>query len=185
MSRWNLASLAESVRVRRFRWPLFVLLVSIGLTALAAIEAQRAVRSQRASRERALREYASFAAWSYAQHLADTLNFIEREAIGAVNHGDNMHTIRHVPPASDRLRTTCRGTSSACATARGSGPNPEAFFAIKIGEQRRSTPASITHPDAEGGLGSRSADVDGRSPMPVLNDRLSSPDEQTLARSTR
>ena len=97
MSRWNLASLAESVRVRRFRWPLFVLLVSIGLTGLAAIEAQRTVRSQAALSERALREYASFAVWSYAQHLADTLNIIEREAIGAVNHGNNMHNNPEIP----------------------------------------------------------------------------------------
>src|SRR6185436_11160523 len=67
MPRWNFASIAESVRVRRFRWPLFVLLASIGLTALAAVEAQRTVRSQSALSERALREYASFAVWSYAQ----------------------------------------------------------------------------------------------------------------------
>jgi hypothetical protein len=49
----------DALRIRRLRWPLIVLLVSIGLTAVAAFEAQRAVRSQRAIAERALKERAS------------------------------------------------------------------------------------------------------------------------------
>ena len=53
----------------------------------------------RASPSRALKEYATFAAWSYAQHLTDTLFLIEREAIGAVNHGMDMHTDPNVPAA--------------------------------------------------------------------------------------
>ena len=72
------SSLAASVRVRRFRWPLILLLASIGLTAFAAFEAQRAVKSQDVLAERALKEYASFAVWSYAQHLNDTFNLLER-----------------------------------------------------------------------------------------------------------
>src|SRR5688500_1979836 len=83
----------------RLRWPLALLLVSIGVTALAAWEAQRAFRSQRATAERALQEYASFAAWSYQQHLRERLEMLAREALGAVNHGEGMHTSPRIPAA--------------------------------------------------------------------------------------
>jgi len=73
-----------------FRVPLVVLLASIGLTALAVVDAQRAVRSQQAVTQRALREYATFAAWSYAQHLNEVLAALLRESLGAVNHIENM-----------------------------------------------------------------------------------------------
>jgi hypothetical protein len=175
MSRWNLASLAESVRVRRFRWPLFVLLVSIGLTGLAAIEAQRTVRSQAALSERALREYASFAVWSYAQHLADTLNIIEREAIGAVNHGNNMHNNPEIPEARSLAHYLPWDEACQCHHAR-IGPEPEAFLAIKIGSNDIDVGVN-THPDAEGGW-----EVDRpmsmAMSMPVMNNRLSPPGEQ-------
>src|SRR5690242_10443021 len=51
------------------RWPLPLLLVSLALTAVAAVDAHRAVVSQRVMATRALREFASFAGWSYGQHL--------------------------------------------------------------------------------------------------------------------
>jgi signal transduction histidine kinase len=127
-----LRSLSDAVRVPRLRWPLVVLLLSIGLTAVAAFEAQRAVRSQRTLAEHALREYASFAAWSYAQHLLLTLGSIEREAIGAVNHGENMHTDRHIPTARDLAHYLPWDARCQCHRSF-AGPNPEAFFAVNIG----------------------------------------------------
>ena len=118
----------------RLRWPLVVLLASIGLTAIAVIEAQRAVRSHEQVAERALSEYASFAAWSYAQRLVDTLELIEREAIGAVNHGDNMHTSKQVPRAMELAHYLPWNAKCMCHRPR-IGPVPEAFFAVKIGEK--------------------------------------------------
>jgi signal transduction histidine kinase len=126
-----LRSLSDAVRVPRLRWPLVVLLLSIGLTAVAAFEAQRAVRSQRQLAERALRDYASFAAWSYAQHLLLTLQSIEREAIGAVNHGDNMHTNRQVPLARDLAHYLPWDERCQCHRSF-AGPNPQAFFAVNV-----------------------------------------------------
>ena len=58
-----------------------MLLASIGLTALAVVDAQRAVRSQQAVTQRALREYATFAAWSYAQHLNEVLTTLLRAGL--------------------------------------------------------------------------------------------------------
>ena len=88
-------------RVPRPTWPLALLLVSVGVTALAAWEAQRAFRSQRATAEQALREYASFAAWSYQQHLREQLDALVRETLGAVHHGEGMHTSPRIPEARE------------------------------------------------------------------------------------
>ena len=60
-------------RLPAVRWPTLLLLTSIGFTALGLVEASRAIRSQRAVAEHALRDYASFAAWSYEQHLRDDI----------------------------------------------------------------------------------------------------------------
>jgi len=112
-----------------------VLLASIGLTALAVVDAQRAVRSQQAVTQRALREYATFAAWSYAQHLNEVLTTLLRESLGAVNHGDDMHTSPRVPAARDLAHYLPWDAVCMCHRAR-SGPNPSTFFALKIGDDR-------------------------------------------------
>ena len=129
----------------RFRVPLIVLLASIGLTALAVVDAQRAVRSQQEVTERALREYATFAAWSYAQHLNEALTALLRESLGAVNHGDGMHTSPRVPDARDLAHYLPWDASCMCHRAR-SGPNPSTFFALKIGSDRLDIGLN-SHPD--------------------------------------
>ena len=129
----------------RFRVPLVVLLASIGLTALAVVDAQRAVRSQQEVTERALREYATFAAWSYAQHLNDALTTLLRESLGAVNHGDGMHTSPHIPEARELAHYLPWDAECMCHRAR-SGPNPSTFFALKIGSERLDVGLN-THPD--------------------------------------
>lgn len=118
----------------RLRWPLVVLLCSIGLTALAAIEAQRAARGQQQVARRALREYASFAAWAYATRISDTLGMIQREALGAVNHGDNLHTSDRVPVARELAHYLPFDDECGCHRPR-LGPSPQAFFAMRIGEK--------------------------------------------------
>jgi len=151
LPRWPLFFLADAPPGRRFRWPLAVLLVSIGLTAVAAIEAQRTLRSQHRVAERALREYANFAAWSYAQHLSDTLAAIGQELVGAVNHGSGMHVSPQVPDAQDLEFYLPHDSRCDCHTTH-AGPVPENFFAFKIGD------ASLDlgpPPDAADGAGWR------------------------------
>src|SRR5919202_78524 len=46
-----------------------LLLLALGLTAVLAYQAQVAARSHRRTAERTLRDYASFAAWEYAQRM--------------------------------------------------------------------------------------------------------------------
>ena len=122
-------SLPESARLR---WPLALLLVSIGVTAFAAVDASRAVRSQRATAERALQGYASFAAWSYQQHLREALTQAAREVLGPVNHGHEVHTSPRIPHARELAHYL--DWDSRCFCHRASyGPNPGIFFGFKLG----------------------------------------------------
>jgi signal transduction histidine kinase len=116
----------------KLRWPLVVLLASIGLTAFAAFDAQRTVFRQKEVVNRAIREFSSFAAWSYSEHLKQQLAGAAVEAVGAVNHGINTHTSPHIPLASELgyylpsdIECDCHRTLA--------GPNPKAFFAFKLG----------------------------------------------------
>jgi len=108
-----------------------ILLLSIGLTAFAAFDAQRAVRSQHSIAVRALREYASFAAWSYAQHVSLRLDEVGREVLGAVNHGDAMHMSPQIPPASHLSGYIRWDTACNCHRTL-AGPSPDAFFALDL-----------------------------------------------------
>ena len=144
----------------RFRIPLAVLLASIGITAFAVVDAQRAVRSQQAVTQRALREYATFAAWSYAQHLNETVMTLLRESLGAVNHGDDMHTNPRVPDASDLAHYLPWDVQCMCHRAR-TGPNPSTFFALKIGSDRLDVGVNH-HPDPMNGW-----EVDRPMPAPL------------------
>ena len=56
----------------RLRWPLLVLMASIGLTAFAAFDAQRTARGQSQVVNRAIHEFSSFAAWSRPSLTART-----------------------------------------------------------------------------------------------------------------
>jgi signal transduction histidine kinase len=144
----------------RFRVPLIVLLASIGLTALAVVDAQRTVRSQQEVTERALREYATFAAWSYAQHLNEALTTLLRESLGAVNHGVGMHTSPRVPDARDLAHYLPWDAACMCHRAR-SGPNPSTFFALKIGSDHLDVGLN-SHPDPMHGW-----EVDRPMPEPL------------------
>jgi signal transduction histidine kinase len=144
----------------RFKIPLLVLFASIGLTAFAVFDAQRTVRSQQEVTERALREYATFAAWSYAQHLNEALTALLRESLGAVNHGDGMHTSPRVPDARDLAHYLPWDASCMCHRAR-SGPNPSTFFALKIGSDRLDVGVN-SHPDPMHGW-----EVDRPMPEPL------------------
>src|SRR3712207_9061245 len=45
--------------------------------------------------------YASFAAWSYQQHLREALMMAAREVLGPVNHGHELHTSPRIPHARE------------------------------------------------------------------------------------
>ena len=116
----------------RSRWPLLLLLSSIALTAVAVIDAQRAARTNVAVAERALREYAVFAAWSYVQRLDQEMDDLARQTLGAVNHGDQMHTSPRVPTAAELAHYLPWDQRCMCHRLP-AGPAPGSFFALRIG----------------------------------------------------
>ena len=119
----------------RLRWPLIVLLASIALTALAAFDAQRTVRAQNGVVTRATHEFANFTAWSFGQHLQESLSNGAREVLGAVNHGDHLHTGPNIPPADDLVHYLPWDENCMCHRPR-EGPIPADFVAVKLGSER-------------------------------------------------
>jgi signal transduction histidine kinase len=118
------------------QWPLPLLLVSLGLTAVAAIDAHRALRSQRDMADRAMREFASFAGWSYNERLENRLQAMLRESLGAVNHGNAVHETPPVPSA--RHLPHYLPFDSRCNCHRTYfGPNPIGMFAFELGDRGR------------------------------------------------
>ncbi len=83
----------------RLTLPLVLLLASIGIVLVAAFQAQEAVRQNHRQAEETLRDYTSFAAWSFRQHLKDALFATAASVLGPVNHGRGLHEGSDVPPA--------------------------------------------------------------------------------------
>src|SRR2546423_970405 len=151
-------------RLPSVRWPMLLLLASIGFTALGVIEANRAIRSQRTVAEHALRDYAGFVSWSYQQHLREQLAGGTQEVLGPVNHGEGMHTSRRIPTAADLAHLLPWNPKCACHRPR-YGPSPAIFFAYVLGTDSLGF-AVNTHPDPTEGW-----EVDRPMPMMHASDR--------------
>jgi signal transduction histidine kinase len=132
-------------RLPSVRWPLLLLLTSIGFTTLGVFEANRAIRSQRRVAEHALHDYAGFVAWSYEQHLRELFTAGTQEVLGAVNHGKDMHMAPPVPPATKLPEYLPWDRFCYCHRAR-NGPNPEMFFGYVLGSDTLGV-ARNTHSD--------------------------------------
>ncbi|MEO8335139.1 MAG: HAMP domain-containing sensor histidine kinase [bacterium] len=146
-------------RLPSVRWPLLLLLTSIGFTSLGVFEANRAIRSQRRVAEHALHDYAGFVAWSYEQHLRELFTAGTQEVLGAVNHGKDMHMAPPVPPASKLPEYLPWDRLCYCHRSR-NGPNPEMYFGYVLGSDTLGV-ARNTHPDpAEGWEVDRPMQVD-------------------------
>jgi len=75
----------------RARWPVLLLLVSVGAIALVPLQAYRAAASQQVVRERVLRDYARMVAWNYERHLMEVMRDAAREVLQPVNHYPGVH----------------------------------------------------------------------------------------------
>jgi signal transduction histidine kinase len=124
-------------------------MASIGLTALAAFDAQRTIRRQDRVVDRAIREFSSFAAWSYGEHLQQQLASASVEVVGAVNHGENMHTSPRIPEAKELAHYLPYDMTCECHRAR-AGPNPAAFFGFKLGDRDASIAENLFGKPEEG-----------------------------------
>ncbi|MEO7455079.1 MAG: HAMP domain-containing sensor histidine kinase [Gemmatimonadaceae bacterium] len=153
------------------RWPLLLLLASIGLTTLGVVEANRAIRSQRKMAQGALHDYAGFVAWSYGQHLHDVFLYATQEALGAVNHGGEMHSDPRIPPVKRLPEYLPWDPGCYCHRPR-HGPTPSIYFAYVLGSDSLGYVAN-THPDAAEGW-----EVDRPMPTPVAVGRITGYDSE-------
>jgi signal transduction histidine kinase len=133
----------------RLRWPTALLALSIVLTGVGIIEATRAVRSQSRVADAVVRDYSRFAVWSYRQHLEDAMALALREILGAVNHGDNLHTSPRIPEARELAHYLPWNPKCGCHRPA-NGPNPAIFFGFTLGSDTLGLGVN-THPvPAEG-----------------------------------
>lgn len=119
------------VATRYPRWPLVLLVASIGLAAVAVTDALSAVRSQQRVTAEAIGGYSNFAAWSYQQHLREAMTAAAREALGAVNHGTSLHVWSMIPDAKDVIQNLPVDPMCLCHRTKW-GPMPRAFFGFDL-----------------------------------------------------
>lgn len=125
-------TLSPFASAMRFGWPTVLLAVSIGLTTVGIIEATRAVRSQSRVAAGVVQDYSRLASWSYRQHLTERMRAALREILGAVNHGDGLHTSPRIPEARELAHYLPMNAACGCHRPI-NGPSPAIFFGFTLG----------------------------------------------------
>lgn len=134
----------------RFRpnLPLVLLLASVALLAVAAFQAQAAVRSSRRQAEEALRDYTTFASWSFRQHLEQEMFRAAAAVLQPINHGNSLHESPGIPDARD-LAHYLQWDSAGCYCHRAPYP-PSHFFAFVLGADTLMAVANVHHDATQG-----------------------------------
>jgi signal transduction histidine kinase len=144
---------------RRFSWPLLLLLASVGVTGVAAFNAQRAVWSHQRTASRLLRDYASFTAWTSQRKVESGLDGAVMASLQYVMHGREPHRFQRNGPrpnaddlwryysGNDRFRTRfC--TSKRCPE---SFP-PSVYFGFTLGADTLQVAPRAAVPEADAWL---------------------------------
>jgi signal transduction histidine kinase len=127
--------------------------------------------------ERALRDYSNFASWSYAQHLTARLRESVDELLGAVNHGEGLHTDPRIPDARDMGHFIPVDAECNCHRPD-HGPLPLRYFAFSLGSDTMSIGVNLAGREMKGWLAdphdSRAMTVPAFSIAPSEREWLSS-----------
>jgi signal transduction histidine kinase len=134
------------------RWSLLLLLASVIATVAAFAQARHMNRSQQAMLESVTRDYSDFAAWSYQQHLEQSMLNAAGEVLGPVNHGDGVHTSPRIPTARDLVHFLPWDDQCMCHRAR-RGPSPEIMFAFSLASDTVGIGVNYRRPKDDGWLG--------------------------------
>ena len=114
-------------------WLQLLLVGGLASVVLILAQAYRSSSSSRVVTERALRDYADFAAWSYREHFIGRMREVVDEVLGSVNHGDGLHQSgSRVPNARDLGHYFRWDVSCLCHRPR-VGPLPQRFYGFTIG----------------------------------------------------
>lgn len=128
--------------------PLALLVVGLGCVALALVEVQHSIRSNTAVVERELTGYATFAAWSYTEHLATTLRQSVQEILAPVNM---LHTSRPYPQAHNLGDLIPWDPQCRCHIPR-YGPIPAYLYQFRLGSDTLDVAPNQARPGTEGWL---------------------------------
>ena len=144
---------------RRFSWPLILLLASVGVTTVAAFNAQRAVWSHQRTASRLLRDYASFTAWTSQRQVITGLDGAVMASLQYIMHGRELHQFQRNGPRpnaddlwryynnNDRFRTRfC--TPKRCPE---SFP-PSVYFGFSLGSDTLRVAPRAAVPEADAWL---------------------------------
>ncbi len=176
--------MASREEVQQPAWPLVLLLVGLACIGLSLAEAARSLRSNNAVAARAVFGYSAFAAWSFREHLTETLRTMSLETLGAVNHGDVVHTGTAYPDASDLAHYLPWDPACNCHVTR-KGPLPDAFLGFRLGSDTLAVAPGYEASRGSGPVVDKRLHDQMRRPPPTLSvaERQSLVD--TLTRITR
>ena len=144
---------------RRVSWPFVLLLASVGVTTVAAFNAQRAVWSHQRTASRLLRDYASFTAWTSQRQVIAGLDGAVMASLQYIMHGRELHQFQRNGPrpnADDLWRyysNNYRFRTRFCTPRRcpESFP-PSAYFGFTLGADTLRVAPRAAVSDADGWL---------------------------------
>lgn len=113
-------------------WLQILLIGGLACVVIVLVQSFRMARSNRTVVERAMGDYADFAAWSYAQHLSTRMREAVEELLRAVNHGDGLHMSPQIPDAQDMGHYIPEAQDCNCHRPI-RGPMPLRFLAFTLG----------------------------------------------------
>lgn len=114
---------------RRLAWPLLLLVASLVVTAVVALQAERSARLQRRTAEQLLRDYSAFAAWSYGRHANSALLEAAWQVLNPILHRELHMGVGH--PSARTLIGYYRESLAACACTP--AYRPASYFAYTLG----------------------------------------------------
>ncbi|MGE0352535.1 MAG: sensor histidine kinase [Gemmatimonadales bacterium] len=116
-------------RTPYLRWPILILLASVGVTVVAAYQAMSAARQHRRTAEQLLHDYAAFAAWSYKGSVNSELGEGAWQVLNPILH-DALHQGDRWPDATSLIRYWQRSLADCKCTP---GYRPSTYFGFVLG----------------------------------------------------
>jgi signal transduction histidine kinase len=132
-------------------WLQILLVGGLACAVIVLVQVYRLQRSNWSVVERALRDYSTFAAWSYGQHLTERMRESVDELLGAVNHGDGLHTTPRIPDARDMGHFIPMDIECNCHRPD-HGPMPLHYLAFTLGSDTVSIGINLAEPSLRGWL---------------------------------
>jgi signal transduction histidine kinase len=132
-------------------WLQILLVGGLACVIIILVQTFKLQRSNWIVVERALKDYSTFAAWSYGQHLTAHIRESVDELLGAVNHGVGMHTSPRIPDARDMGHFIPTNEECNCHRPQ-HGPMPLRYYGFTLGSDTISVGVNLAGPSVPGWL---------------------------------